>query len=316
MNKILDDIDCQGFKQWTGDNSKALMKVYIPAIEAHVPTEMVQALQALLDFRYIACCNISSSNSLNTMDDALKHFHSSFKRSAHQMGFCLNKLAASRIDFVDCGMLQGMCLSYILNTLGSADKDEGNTNAEPDADAVDGPMILAHVDLAKTAARQIYLELIADQIGQPNFTTLIQHFLHNQYHTNSNSSSSDFSQSALPEIYEKITLYTSAMATFFAPSDLSGIGGMRYERIRTHDGIMYPCALVQWFKRVADSPDEIMGMWVVELELLEDGARSHLIPIFGGDFVPTNLTYLQTLDAFCTYYVNNFIDHHAYEITF
>ncbi|KAG1800685.1 uncharacterized protein BJ212DRAFT_1287115 [Suillus subaureus] len=68
-------------------------------------------------------------------------------------------------------------------------------------------------------------------------------------------------------------------------------------------------------------------MWVGELELLEDGAHcvsvihldsifcaAHLIPVFGGDFVPTNLTYSQTLNAFCMYYVNNFIDHHAYEI--
>ncbi|KAG2030712.1 hypothetical protein BDR03DRAFT_936581 [Suillus americanus] len=104
---------------------------------------------------------------------------------------------------------------------------------------------------------------------------------------------------------------------------------MRGLDIARHDGIMYPCALVQWFKRVADSPDEITGMWVVEPELLEDGAHcvsvihldsifraAHLIPVFGGDFVPTNLTYSQTLDAFCTYYVNNFIDHHAYEIAF
>ncbi|KAI6017643.1 hypothetical protein BKA83DRAFT_4003995, partial [Pisolithus microcarpus] len=57
-NEILDDIDRwiaavapfprlwrfpQGrhFKQWTGDNSKALMKVYLPAIEGHVPKEIV-----------------------------------------------------------------------------------------------------------------------------------------------------------------------------------------------------------------------------------------------------------------------------------
>jgi hypothetical protein len=36
---------------------------------------------------------------------------------------------------------------------GSADEGEGNTNAEPDADAVDGPTVLAHVDLAKTAGK-------------------------------------------------------------------------------------------------------------------------------------------------------------------
>ncbi|KAI6154962.1 hypothetical protein BKA82DRAFT_22386 [Pisolithus tinctorius] len=57
-NVILDDIDqrimaiapftglChfpegRHFKQWTGNDSKALMKVYLPAIEGHVPTEIV-----------------------------------------------------------------------------------------------------------------------------------------------------------------------------------------------------------------------------------------------------------------------------------
>ncbi|KAG2358511.1 hypothetical protein BDR07DRAFT_1294765 [Suillus spraguei] len=65
----------RGFKEWTGDDSNALMNVYIPAIKGHVPSEMVQALQALLDFIYIARHNIINSNSLNTMDDALEHFH-------------------------------------------------------------------------------------------------------------------------------------------------------------------------------------------------------------------------------------------------
>ncbi|KAG2116938.1 hypothetical protein DEU56DRAFT_874133 [Suillus clintonianus] len=442
-NKILDDIDRRialaptfaglrrfpegrGFKQWTGDDSKALMKVYIPAIEGHVPTEMVQALRALLDFIYITRRNIINSKSLDAMDDALERFHryhkifqtsgvrpkgfnlprqhslihyhklirafgapnglcSSITESKHikavkepwrrsnrfdalsQMlltNQCIDKLAASRVDFVDRGMLQG---TWILNTPlaapieqdipdqdepfgryhhattddagGNADEDEGNADTEPDADAVAGPTVLAHVDLAKTAAKRLYPELIADQIGQPNFTTLIQYFLHDQCCSDTNSSSSDSSRSALPEIYEKITLYTSAVATFFAPSDLSGIGGMRYERIRAvdswrngpgrydcvfvstdslffslkHDGITYPCALVQWFKHVADSPDEITGMWVIEPELLEDGTRcvsvihldsifraAHLIPVFGGDFVPTNLAYSQTLNAFRT----------------
>ncbi|KAF8489738.1 hypothetical protein JB92DRAFT_3085234 [Gautieria morchelliformis] len=69
--KILDDIDRRialalsfaglrrfpegrNFKQWTGDDSKALMKVYLPAIEGHVPDEMVKAMHAFLDFCYIA----------------------------------------------------------------------------------------------------------------------------------------------------------------------------------------------------------------------------------------------------------------------
>ncbi|KIM65630.1 hypothetical protein SCLCIDRAFT_112324 [Scleroderma citrinum Foug A] len=31
-----------GFKQWTGNDSKALMKVYLPAIAGYVPDQMVQ----------------------------------------------------------------------------------------------------------------------------------------------------------------------------------------------------------------------------------------------------------------------------------
>ncbi|KIM74365.1 hypothetical protein PILCRDRAFT_80156, partial [Piloderma croceum F 1598] len=173
-NKILDDIDQRialapsfaglrrfpegrRFKQWTGDDSKALMKVYLPAIEGHVPSEMVQALRALIDFIYIARRDIIDSNSLEAMDDALECFHkyrkifqecafgapnglcSSMTESKHikavkepwrrsnrfdalsQMLLTnqhLDKLAASRIDFAHRGMLQGTCLSYILEKLG------------------------------------------------------------------------------------------------------------------------------------------------------------------------------------------------------
>ncbi|KAJ7048804.1 hypothetical protein C8F01DRAFT_1266590 [Mycena amicta] len=40
----------RGFKQWTGNDSKGLMKVYIPAIVGHVPNEIVQAVSALVEF--------------------------------------------------------------------------------------------------------------------------------------------------------------------------------------------------------------------------------------------------------------------------
>ncbi|KAG1805024.1 uncharacterized protein HD556DRAFT_1429137 [Suillus plorans] len=481
-NIILDDIDHRialapsfaglrrfpegrGFKQWTGDDSKALMKVYIPAIEGHVPPEMVLTLQALIDFVYIARRNIIDSNSLNALDDALERFHRHreiFETSGvrpngfnlprqhslihyHKMirsfgapnGLCssiteskhikavkepwrrssrfealnqmlltnqrLDKLAASRIDFASRGMLTGTCLSYILDKLGlnapvhnaeaiqvrledepidiphlgrnnhvNADLEaDADQDAELEGDAVAGPTVIAHVDLAKKSAKRIYADLLADQIGEPELTTHIQQFLHDQLHcSDSNSEASESgagSSSALPELHEKITLYTSAIATFFAPSDVSGIGGMRYERIRAvdtwrngpgrydcvfistdptvegmrgfdiaqvrlffsfkHNGVHYPCAFVHWFKHVHDSPDENTGMWVVEPETREDGTRfasvihldcifraAHLMPVFGHEFVPTYLSYTQTLDAFRTYYVNKYIDHQAFEI--
>ncbi|KAH9952829.1 hypothetical protein BJV74DRAFT_929895 [Russula compacta] len=46
--------DGRDFSQWTGDDSKALMKVYLGAIAGHVPPEVVKCLSAFLDFCYIA----------------------------------------------------------------------------------------------------------------------------------------------------------------------------------------------------------------------------------------------------------------------
>jgi hypothetical protein len=64
-----------GFKQWTGDDSKALMKVYLPAIAGHVPQSIVQALRAFLDFCYLVQCNIITTTTLRKIDNALAQFH-------------------------------------------------------------------------------------------------------------------------------------------------------------------------------------------------------------------------------------------------
>jgi hypothetical protein len=47
----------------------------LPAIEGYVPSEMVQALRALMDFIYIARRNIIDSDDLTALDDALERFH-------------------------------------------------------------------------------------------------------------------------------------------------------------------------------------------------------------------------------------------------
>ncbi|KAL6297966.1 hypothetical protein BKA93DRAFT_820601 [Sparassis latifolia] len=64
-----------GFKQWTGDDSKALMKVYLPAIAEYVPEDMVWAIQAFLDFCYIARRNVHTEQTLDALQDALDRFH-------------------------------------------------------------------------------------------------------------------------------------------------------------------------------------------------------------------------------------------------
>ncbi|KZP09744.1 hypothetical protein FIBSPDRAFT_963695 [Athelia psychrophila] len=65
----------RGFKQWTGDDSKALMRVYLAAIEGFVPDEAVRALCAFIDFCYLARRDIHDTDSLAKMDAVLAEFH-------------------------------------------------------------------------------------------------------------------------------------------------------------------------------------------------------------------------------------------------
>ena len=51
------------------------IQVYIPAIEGHVPREMVQTLCAFLEFCYIARRNVIDSVSLQQLENALLRFH-------------------------------------------------------------------------------------------------------------------------------------------------------------------------------------------------------------------------------------------------
>ena len=96
-------------------------------------------------------------------------------------------------------------------------------------------------------------------------------------------------------------------------------------------GMEYPCALVHWYTTVGTEPDSSTGLWVVEPEYIHPhGYRSmgvihldsivrgaHLLPRF-----PSNtqlfreINYTQTLDVYRFFYVNKYVDHHAYEIAF
>ena len=216
--------------------------------------------------------------------------------------------------------------------------------------------------------RKIYPEDIEIEQLEPHFSDLIKDFIYDQQHPDDSSNSSS-SISALPTFFGMITIYPSAVATFHAPSDLSGISGMRRERIRavnswrkgpsrydtifvntdpsaegmkgldvarvhlffsfSHDGIEYPCALVHWFSLVGDLPDVDTGMWVVKPDMLDNGEKlisivhldtivraCHLIPIFGPQHISRALSFTDTLDTFTHFYVNKYVDHHAFEVAF
>ena len=131
-----------------------------------------------------------------------------------------------------------------------------------------------------------------------------------------------------PGRYDCIFVNTDSSAS------VDGMLGVDVARVRLffsfkHEGTIFPCALVHWFSRLGNSPNENTGMWMVEPNLAEDGTpiasvihldtifrAAHLMPVYGNVAVPRNLSSTQSLDAFDSYYVNKYIDHHAFEIAF
>ena len=81
------------FKQWTGDDSKGLMKVrqslisslcnlirlfeqiYLPAIAGIVPEDIVRAMAAFLEFCYLARRAYITETTLRQMDEARRCFN-------------------------------------------------------------------------------------------------------------------------------------------------------------------------------------------------------------------------------------------------
>src|SRR5882724_10316523 len=122
----------------------------------------------------------------------------------------------------------------------------------------------------------------------------------------------------------------------FVETDLNspGILGLDIAHVQllfsfTHNNVKYFCALVHWFSCMSESVDSSTGMWVVEHEVTNDGRpiasvihldtifrAAHLLPVFKEGFVSKYLSCTDTLDKFQMFYVNKFVDHHAFEIAF
>ncbi len=142
---------------------------------------------------------------------------------------------------------------------------------------------------------------------------MVRRFLYEQLSTNLEVAPEDVDLNQCPQYHGKITVYPSAVSTYYAPSDLSGIGGLHRERIRAmtswrkgsacydcvfceadeegegfhalhvahvrlffglqHCGVYYPCALVTWFSPIGDVPCPDTGMWVVHPDIDAVGER-------------------------------------------
>ncbi|KAI0247880.1 hypothetical protein BJV78DRAFT_1276756 [Lactifluus subvellereus] len=374
-NEILDDIDRRikiiplfsgirqfpqgrGFKQWTGDDSKALMKVYLAAIEGYVPPDMVHAfhskrLAELEDVlaRFHRYRVIFQECGVREEGFNLPHQHSLVHYFALIRAFgapnSLYKLAASHADFMNHGMLKGTCLSLdkpnklgeylhynamfslILTRLTCCEDVNDNNPGNLD-EIVAGPRFIATIELAKTLhdyvfPNQLTMSIshdLAVEINQPDFLNLIRHFLYGQLRPDSSSDSgsllsSDASLGDLPEFHGRVTVYNSAVAKFYAPSDLSGVGGITdsaaegmrgldvararlFFKFKFH-GVIYCCALIQWFLRIGNNLDEDTGMWMIKPDMDDSGLpiRSiiHLETISSPTPLPHAVAHITRIEA-------------------
>ncbi|KAH9161473.1 hypothetical protein EDB89DRAFT_1913859 [Lactarius sanguifluus] len=379
--------DGRDFAQWTGDNSKSLMKVYLAAIVGHVPLDMVKCVSTFLDFCYIARRNAISAEGLDNLQDALTRFHQHrdiFIRTGvrtdislprqHSLvhyfrsiclfgspnGLCLSimeskhikavkepwrrssryhalvqmlrtlsqldKMAATCRIFTSEGMMEGSTSLYTAMVL----RDHNDDNEDHDLGPVSGPKVLSSIELAKIPARGYphNADDLGQIINQPRFLEVLRRFLWDQVISDPSRSPDDVPLDECPRFGGHVNVYHSAVACFYAPSDLCGTGGMYRERIRStpnwcgeyprHDTVFvergvglpgmhgmlvarvllffsfsfrdqhYPCALVHWFIPVGDEPDHETG--------------AHLLPVFGSSFLPEEFHFSDSLHAFQAYF--------------
>ncbi|EPS96469.1 hypothetical protein FOMPIDRAFT_1130371 [Fomitopsis schrenkii] len=376
----------RNFKQWTGDDSKALMKIYLAAIKGLVPGPLVRMVRAYLEYTYLIRHPIQDEDTLARSQAALAeyHEHREFLRTsgvrpegfsiprqhshshtarhtwnfAALHGLCtsitenkhikavkepwrrsnhyealgqmlltnqrLDKLAAARVDFAARGMLDGTCYAAALlalvsnNNPGLGEGEEGRTDDqagttignEPEG-AVEGPQLDAYVELARRSAPGYprTLAALGAHLHRPELTGEVARFLATQYGLDPSDPATDLAQFTKP--FMRVRVHHSAVVTYHAPGDPSGVGGMRREHIRAtpswrlgaarydcafvnkdpaqagfrglhaarirlflsfkFESKPYESALIEWFVPVGDEPDEDTGMWVVQPEYNEDG---------------------------------------------
>ncbi|KAG6822970.1 hypothetical protein H0H92_011861, partial [Tricholoma furcatifolium] len=222
----------------------------------------------------------------------------------------LSKLAACRVSFRSRGMLSDSIFKdlppvALPAVIMNRDDDDGG--------AVDAKDIWKEVVLSQKPITSLPFNVndLADYFQIPQLGNLISRFLYQQENPDFDGVLDHIPIADCPIPTGKIRVYPSAVVTFYAPSDKSGIYGMFRERIRaisswcrgaprhdcvfvTHDetlpgfrglliahirlfftiiqnGRKYPCALVSWFSAVGDDPDEETGLWIVKPDLDRNG---------------------------------------------
>jgi hypothetical protein len=115
-------------------------------------------------------------------------------------------------------------------------------------------------------------------------------------------------------------------------SDMAGVRGLDVARVHlffsfVFMGEAFQCALVHEFCKTFTDPDPDNGLWILEPDYNPGGSRimsvvhldsivrgAHLLPVFKDDTpIPREINFTNTLDVFKGFYLNKYIDYHAFK---
>lgn len=332
--------------------SNFLLQVYLHAIEGHVPSDMVRAFEAYLDFCYLVRRNVLTEDTLDKISEAVRRFHqyreifvylevrdnfnlprqhairhyrehienfgapnglcSSITESKHivavkkpwrrssknkalremlKINERLDKLFAARVDFQSRGMLHG---SLLTNIFVEPPADQG-----PDSDSgpADGQSWLPRNRTQLAHTRGEYkpplrhrnadcfppvrrfprmLPQLGRHIGFDELETLTRRFVYEQLNPGFDGPWSEVPEFELPEISSRVSVFNSATAIYYAPSNPSSAEGMFRETIRSTEmwkqgDVPAPrrdCVLVEDHSQ--EEEDSINGLHVARVLLFFD----------------------------------------------
>ncbi|KAI0707701.1 hypothetical protein C8Q76DRAFT_770579 [Earliella scabrosa] len=285
----------------------------------------------------------------------------------------LDKLAAARVDFVERGMLGGTCLLEMQNGFGELQdirkhcehwhdplaqrlpdpdvpisapphrKRQRNRRVHPMAVGPDGmerPAVMSYMTMGLTPQRRHAKtpEALGTEFRIPDFREHIRRFLYHQLHIG--VPAANVTLNMCPSFGDQpLSVFYSATATYYAPSDATGLNGMHQEIVRAtpswrnkggrydcifvnrkgelpgilgldvarlrllfsfkYRGIVYPCAVVRWYWLTEDEPDEDTGMWVVKPAFFNIGRSNTRQPLLSVIHLNTIVRAAHLIGVYC-----------------
>ncbi|KAJ7800738.1 hypothetical protein B0H14DRAFT_3784803 [Mycena olivaceomarginata] len=343
--------DGRDFTQWTGDDSKALMKIYIAAVAGYLPSDMTKtpSTASTSTRKIFITCGVRVDISL-PRQHSLKHYPRFIRFFGSPNGLCssiteskhikamlrtlvrLDKLAALKAVLTLRGMMTGTTSSYTRQVLAgeqpqviAAESTAPLDDEDNDDGVVHGPKSLSDIQLAPTPQRGYpkTIQGLARHIQQPQLPDLLRRFLHEELNGPPDDGAAPVPIAACPVFGGQITVHHSAVARFYAPSDLGGAGGMYRERIRSNpnwhgyprrDTVLVDVGAPLMRGIVIGRLERYRGVPTVAIVPMDSIARgAHLIGVYGTAALPEDFHFSDSLDAFNTYFVNPYADHHMHE---